>query len=52
VLFSRSCRPATGDKLEFKRRRNSIKRSQRQTTFPVDEPAHGCVIDTGIFGDA
>jgi hypothetical protein len=40
------------NQLKIERRCDTIKRPQRQTTFPVDEPAHGCVIDTGIFGDA
>jgi hypothetical protein len=49
---SGSRRSATVNQLKIERRCDTIKRPQRQTTFPVDEPAHGCVIDTGIFGDA
>jgi len=47
-----SCRSATLNQLKIKRRCDTIERPQRQTTFPVDEPAHGCVIDTCILGDA
>jgi hypothetical protein len=50
VIGSR--RSATLNQLKIERRCYTIKRAQRQATFPADEPAHGCVIDTGILGDA
>jgi len=40
------------NQLKVEHRGNTIKRRQRQPAFPVDEPGHGCVIYTGILGDA
>jgi hypothetical protein len=49
---SGSRRSATLNQLKIERRCDTIERAQRQATFPVDEPRHGCVIDTSILGDA